>query len=110
MKILLDECVPKKFRHELKGHRVFTVPQMGWASKKNGELLRLMTDEGFEAFITVDQNISYQQNPAALTVPVIVIVAENNKNEALKPLAPQVLEKLETLKPGQLIEVALDEN
>jgi hypothetical protein len=83
---------------------------MGWASKKNGELLQLMTDSGFEVFITVDQNISYQQNPSALTVPVIVLVAENNKNEALKPLAPIVLEKLASLQPGQLIEIGLDEN
>ena len=50
MRILLDECVPRRLRRELPGHDVHTVPEMGWAGKKNGELLQLMTGQGFEVF------------------------------------------------------------
>lgn len=61
MKILLDECLPRKLKFELSGHEAYTVPQMGWASKKNGELLALMSEQ-FDVFLTVDSNMQHQQN------------------------------------------------
>ena len=57
MRILLDECVPRRLGRELAGHDVRTVPEMGWSSKRNGELLQLMAAQGFEVFLTVDQNL-----------------------------------------------------
>jgi hypothetical protein len=62
MRILLDECVPRRLARELAGHDVRTVPEMGWSGKRNGELLQLMAGQGFEVFLTVDQNLRYQQN------------------------------------------------
>jgi hypothetical protein len=65
MKILIDECLPKKLKKSLEKYEVSTVPEAGWASKKNGELLRLMTDV-FDVFITVDSNLQYQQHLKSL--------------------------------------------
>jgi hypothetical protein len=62
MRLLLDECVPRPLKRDLPGHDVHTVVEMGWSSKRNGELLRLMLADRFEAFLTVDQNIEFQQN------------------------------------------------
>ena len=62
MRILLDECVPRPLKREFAGHDVRTVREMGWTGKKNGELIQLLVADGFEAFVTVDQNLSYQQN------------------------------------------------
>jgi hypothetical protein len=55
MRVLLDECVPRKLRQELPGHEVSTLRDMGWARLKNGPLLARAAGQ-FEAFITVDQN------------------------------------------------------
>jgi len=61
MRVLLDECLPKDFARELPGHAIKTVPQAGWASLKNGKLLRLIADSGkFEAFLKVDKNLPRQ--------------------------------------------------
>jgi hypothetical protein len=54
MLLLLDECVPRPLKRELVGHDVRHVVDMGWSSKRNGELLRLMVAEGFDALLTVD--------------------------------------------------------
>lgn len=54
MKVLLDECVPRKFKDSLTGHECRTVPEAGWAGKKNGELLSLAEQADFEVFLTVD--------------------------------------------------------
>lgn len=56
MRLLLDECVPKRLLHELPNHEVRTVPQMGWAAKENGELLGL-AESAFDVFVTVDKNM-----------------------------------------------------
>ncbi|MEJ7736092.1 MAG: DUF5615 family PIN-like protein [Chitinophagaceae bacterium] len=63
MKILLDESLPRKLRNDFGfGHEVWAVRDMGWLGKKNGELLKLVKENNFEIFITVDQNLPYQQN------------------------------------------------
>lgn len=61
MKILLDECIDRKLARELVDYEIKTVPQMGWAGIKNGQLLALAEAE-FDIFITVDRNLSFQQN------------------------------------------------
>jgi len=61
MRILIDECLPKRLKLELPDHFVQTVPEVGWASKQNGELLRLAEKE-FDVLLTNDRNIEHQQN------------------------------------------------
>lgn len=48
-RLLLDECIPRKFKSHLSGHDCVTVPEAGWAGKKNGELLSLAENAGFQA-------------------------------------------------------------
>jgi hypothetical protein len=102
MKILIDECLPKRLKRGFEAHEVFTVPEMGWAGKKNGELLKLMSGS-FDVFVTVDQNLEYQQNLSEVTVAFIVFVAAKNTLDSLTPLIPQALTALETIQPGDFI-------
>ena len=60
MRLLLDESVPARLRHSLKAQEVKTVGEMGWSGIKNGEFLMLAAVD-FDAFITVDKNLQYQQ-------------------------------------------------
>ena len=62
MKILIDENLPKRLKAGFLEHEIFTVSDMDWNSKKNGELLKLMIDEGFNVILTFDKNLQYQQN------------------------------------------------
>lgn len=100
MRVLLDECVPQRFRHQLKDHEVATVPHMGWASEKNGALLRL-AEEHFDVFVTTDQGVSYQQSIADLNIALVVLVARRNKLELLVPLVPELCRVLEEIRPGE---------
>jgi hypothetical protein len=67
---------------------------MGWSTLKNGELLRTGAGGGFEAFITVDQNIQFQQNLSLLPLTVVILAAPDNRLETLWRFAPQVLATL----------------
>ena len=66
MKVLLDECVTRYLLNEFAGHDALTVEQAGFKGLKNGQLLAAATGK-FEVFVTVDQNLSYQQNLTKLT-------------------------------------------
>ena len=101
MRLLLDECVPKRLTRELVGHEVKTVQDMGWAGFKNGALLKL-ADGQFDALLTVDQGIEYQQNPSGLTISVVVMLAASNDVDDLRPLLPGVEQALADLRVGEI--------
>ena len=101
MRVLLDECLPKGFAAELHGQAVTTVPQAGWASVKNGKLLRLIADSGkFDIFVTVDKNLPREQKLAAFQFAIIVLNAKSNRLADLKVFAPELLRRLSEFRHG----------
>jgi predicted nuclease of predicted toxin-antitoxin system len=106
MRVLLDEQLPRHLSCELTGHDVRTVQQQGWAGLKNGELLRRAAVEGFEVFLTADQNLEYQQNLARSPLGVVVLVAASNALEDLLPLIPQTLRAIARSRAGKVVRVA----
>lgn len=90
MKVLLDECIDWRLSRDIVGHEVKTARQMGWATIKNGELLALAS-EHFDVFVTVDKNLSFQQNITALSIAVIFLQTRTNRLAELKPLVPNLL-------------------
>lgn len=106
MKLLLDECIDRRLAKELTWHDVKTVPQMGWAAKKNGELLALAETE-FDVFMTVDRNLSFQQNLPKFNIAILVLHAPSNRLADLKLLVPRILSILPTLTKGEAEIVSL---
>ncbi|HWB28882.1 MAG TPA: DUF5615 family PIN-like protein [Vicinamibacterales bacterium] len=104
MRLLLDECVPKRLRRELPGHEVRTVQEEGWAGVKNGALLRA-ADGRFDALLTVDQGVEHQQNLAGFRIGVVIMTSKSNDIDDLLPLVPAVLESLARLQPAEIIRV-----
>ena len=104
MRILLDESLPRPLAGLLPEHEVRSVAAMGWAGKRNGELLQLAASD-FDALLTADQNLEHQQNVGALPIAVIVLVAPTNRIESLRPLIPGLLRTLDTLAPRRLVRV-----
>ena len=104
MRVLLDECVPRKLGRELTDHEVVTVTERGWSGVENGELLALAEAE-FDVFLTVDQNLKYQQNLTSIKIGLILMIARNNGLKALSPLMPEVRRALETIKVGEFVRI-----
>ncbi|MGB7413004.1 MAG: DUF5615 family PIN-like protein, partial [Thermosynechococcaceae cyanobacterium] len=84
MKLLLDECIDRKFTREFADYEVRTVPQMGWAGVKNGKLLALAEAE-FDVFITVDRNLSFPGLFHLKRVPDMVLQPQPYTFNALCP-------------------------
>jgi predicted nuclease of predicted toxin-antitoxin system len=72
MKLLLDECLPRKLKNHLPGHECHTVPEAGWAGKKNGELLLLAEKSGFQIFLTLDRGMEYEQNLKGREITIVL--------------------------------------
>lgn len=93
MKLLLDESVPRPLGARFPTRfEIYTVQQMGWTGRSNGELLRLAADDDFAAFITADQGVEYQQNLKNLAIPVVVLIAHRTRYQELHPLIPRVVD------------------
>ena len=105
MRVLLDECVPRPLKRDLLEHSVNTVTEMGWHGVENGELLRRMREAGFEAFVTVDQNLAFQQNLQEAGIKVVILVARTNKIQDLQPLVPHIREALARIQPQETIRI-----
>ncbi len=104
MRVLLDECLPRRLGLELSGHLVSTVSQAGWAGISNGKLLALIGGN-YDAFLTIDKNLTAQQKTNGLSFGVIVLRAQSNQVTDLRSLVPQILAVLMTLQPGAIITV-----
>ena len=105
MKILLDENLPHELRHHLVGHDVVTVAYLGLSGTKNGALIARSAEEGFEAFVTMDNGVAYQQNIASLPMAVVILTAASNDMTDLLPLVPDLLLCLARLKPRTIARV-----
>lgn len=107
MKILLDESLPRKLRLDFgPEHEVWTVRDKGWLSKKNGELLKLIEENNFEIFITVDKNLQHQQNLQGLSVTVVILIAKDNRLQTLRKLIPKLFERIINDKARKVIEIS----
>lgn len=104
MRLLLDESVPRRLGRSLPTHVVRTVVEMGWSGIRNGELLTRAAKE-FDAILTVDKNLEYQQNLETLPIAVAVLYAQSNELPYLLPLIPKLEAELAKLVPRTLIRI-----
>jgi len=103
MKLLLDENLPKKLKFDFPNHSVYSTRDMNWNGKKNGELMQLLLENGFDALITFDKNMQFQQNFQRYNLPVIVLNAKDNTYLTLRNLIGKINELLEMkLSPGSI--------
>ena len=110
MRLLLDESLPSRLRRSLPSHTVKTVVEMGWGGIKNGKLLVLAALQQFDAFVTADKNLGYQQNLAKLPLAVVVLSSHSNELPHLLPLIPLLEETLTTLQPCTYCMVGVSRN
>ena len=103
MCILLNEQLSRQLARQILNHQVRTVQQQGWAGLGNGALLRrAAADDGFDIFVTADQNLQFQQNLSGSPLGIVVLVARSNTFEDLIPLVPALLDAVTDSRPGDI--------
>ena len=107
MLVLFDQGTPVPIRRFLKEHVVQTAAQRGWEETKNGELLRVAEEAGFEVFLTPDKNIRYQQNLTIRTIAIVVL--GNPQWPVLRQHVDRVVAAVNRAKPGTYVEVEIPE-
>lgn len=106
MKILLDENIPQTVKFDPSAdYQLYTVQKLGWKGKKNGELLGLLTLNSFTVLITLDKNLSKQQNLKKFPLTVFLLDAKDSRPKTIQPYIDKVQQNLKgekNLKPGLL--------
>ncbi len=101
MRILLDECVPRRLKRAFGEHDVWTVSEMGWAGTKDGALLRIAADH-FDVLLTTDRNLIFQQNLTTVRLGILVLHASSNDIAVLQLLMPAVHQALQQMRAGEV--------
>jgi predicted nuclease of predicted toxin-antitoxin system len=105
MQILIDECIDERLRNFLPGHNCQTARYAGLAGFKNGALLTAAEEAGFDVLLTVDHGMTYQQNLRGRRIAIVVFRAKSNRLKDLLPHITATLVHLESIKPGQIVNV-----
>jgi hypothetical protein len=105
MRVLFDQATPVPIRPYLKGHTVSTAFRQGWDKLKNGELLAVAEEAGFDVFLTTDKNMRYQQNLADRKIAIVVLGQQQWPH--LRPHIQRVIDAVNEARPGAFAEVAV---
>ena len=103
MKLLFDQGTPVPLRNHLSNHTVETAYERGWSTISNGDLLTRAEAEGFDALITTDQNLRYQQNLTGRKISVVVLLTANWPR--IKTHITRVVQAMDNLLPGSYEEI-----
>ncbi len=104
MRVLIDEDLDTDLRHAFMSATAETVQYRDWKGLENGDLLRAAQDR-FDVLVTMDANMSHQQNLKLFDIAVVVLRAKSKNLADLEALMPQVNELLPRLRPGKAVEV-----
>ena len=102
MRLLLDENMPFTLARELIGHECSHVIRLGWSGTKNGALLTRAEQAGFDALLTLDDDMESEQNMEGRKIAVLVLKPAGQGKAPMKAMGSQVLLALTTLKPGEI--------
>lgn len=102
MRVLLDECVPRKFKNALVGVDCQSVAEAGFRGQTNGRLLSSAETAGFDVLITLDRGIEFQQRISDRRIAVVVIRARSNRIADILPHVPSCLAALRSIRRGEL--------
>jgi hypothetical protein len=105
MKVLLDECIPRRLTNALSEHECCTVPEAGFAGLKNGLLISLAEAAGFNLFLTMDKGLQYQQNLEGRTIAILIIRARSNRLDDLLSHLSACRLAMGSIRPGEVIRV-----
>ena len=107
MRVLIDECLNWRLGRALTGHYAVSAQKMGWSGVRNGQLLKLAIENGFDVFLTGDRNLSFQQNTTQLQIAIVVLEGQGVQLHQTLRLVPKLLEVLASLRPGQVVKIRL---
>ena len=105
MRILLDNCTPRPLRRYLAEHQVDTARERGWEQLRNGTLLQMAEDEGYEVLITTDQSMPLQQNMTGRRIAIVAV--GENRWPLLQHHVTKITAALADIRPGEIREVPI---
>jgi len=107
VRILFDQGTPVPLRKSLVGHEVQTAYERGWAALQNGDLLKTAEADGFEAVVTTDQNLHYQQNLAERKLAILVLMTTDWRR--IRAGVDRVVTAVDGLRAGAYVELSFEE-
>lgn len=104
MRVLIDECVDPRVKLLFGDQNVATVHEQGWDTLEDGPLLTL-AQKKFDALLTIDGSLEFQQNLSKLQIALIVVHVPKNQIAHYRVIQKELLAAIEKARPGEVIHV-----
>jgi predicted nuclease of predicted toxin-antitoxin system len=104
VRVLLDTCVPRRVARDLSAFEVRHTTEMGWGDLDDGPLLREIAGH-FDAFVTVDRNLPYQQKLTGRPFAVLLLRVRTNRLTDVARLVPKLRAALKRVAAGEVVEL-----
>jgi len=105
MRLIIDECLPKRLSQIFSNHEVWTVPQIGLAGASDSQLLTELDTRNIDVFITIDGNIEYQQSFIDRKFGTVVIRSVTNRLSDLLQLENQLNDAINEISSGNIVHI-----
>jgi predicted nuclease of predicted toxin-antitoxin system len=105
VKIVLDECLDLRLRHQFPEHECVTVQYLKARGAPDGPLLALVANT-YDVLITRDSKMRYQQNSKLYPrLAVLYLTSGDGSIEETLPFVSLIRDALRKIKPGQHMQV-----
>lgn len=108
MRVLLDNCVARRFGQLISEHDVKHAQELGWDTLDDRELVAKAESEGFDVLVTIDQGIQHQVSFEGRKIGLITLKPGRFVMAGLSGLAPKLHEALKTPRPGESVLLTMD--
>ncbi len=105
MKIIVDECLPKRITLFFPNEDAYTVAQIGLSGSTDKTLLTELDSKKIDVFITIDGNIEYQQQFKDRVFGTIVIRSVSNRYADLLHFKEQIVLAAAKVNSGEIIHI-----
>ena len=102
MKIIIDECLPKRMLQFFPNDQAYTVPQIGLNGVSDSELLNILEEKKIDVFVTIDGNIEYQQQFHNRVFGTVIIRSPSNRYLDLLSLKEKIVDSTKNVSPGEI--------
>jgi hypothetical protein len=102
MRVVIDACIDPRLVEAFPGHYVQTLFDLGWQQLKDHVLVRQLA---CDVFVTADRGFEHEHDLKSLSFGIVIVHAARNKITFYRPLFPQLLQAVATIRAGEVAHV-----
>jgi hypothetical protein len=103
MRVVIDASIDPRLVEAFAGHDVQTLFDLGLQHLKDNVLVKQLE---CDVFVTADRGFEHEHNLTSFSFGIVVVPVARNKIAFYRPLFPQLLNAVATVRAGNVVHVS----